>query len=164
MTFYAKVWITDNQISDVLTSSEPFNKYEQNYDRKGTHIEFTFIVHNNPTTSKNFLDNVSWDGQEVTSSYFNLEKVIQSYQDNYKWRYDCEVTIMQAKLSLFDHGYLVLAESLIDLKGPRVKVMWENTATLKRMSSLVRELGTSLSLSEEDLDDLFLYASQINEM
>jgi hypothetical protein len=75
-----------------------------------------------------------------------------------------EVTMRQARLALLEAGLLTTVETAIaSMSGPvgeAARIEWEYSSTMKRTQPLVLALGAQLGLSETDLDNLFLSASQ----
>lgn len=70
------------------------------------------------------------------------------------------VTRLQAKLALLDIGMLDAVEVLLN-NDRRAKIYWEDAVTLERQNPTLLGMASSLNLTEQDLDNLFLAASKI---
>ena len=70
------------------------------------------------------------------------------------------VTRLQAKLALLDMGMLDAVEVLLN-NDRRAKIYWEDAVTLERQNPTLLGMASSLNLTEQDLDNLFLAASKI---
>lgn len=75
---------------------------------------------------------------------------------------DC-VTMRQARRALLDSGkYLLVDEIISQLPEPlktQVKIDWEYAQVIYRNSPTVKILQDGLKLSDSDLDELFIMAS-----
>lgn len=75
------------------------------------------------------------------------------------------VTMRQARLALHAAGLLSQVDTVIDsMEEPEktaAKIEWEYALELKRSHPLVASLSSSLGLSETDIDNLFIQASQL---
>lgn len=75
------------------------------------------------------------------------------------------VTPRQARLVLLKLGKLDQVDAFIanlpDIQKAAAKIEWEYSLTYSRTSPLVLLLGQALLLSETDLDDLFIAASEL---
>ena len=99
----------------------------------------------------------------------------------YKWRIDAltseqieaarvalipqEVTMRQARLALLGAGLLASVDAAIaSLPEPTksaAMIEWEYAAVVQRNSGLVPAMGTALGMTEQQLDELFIAASQL---
>lgn len=74
-----------------------------------------------------------------------------------------EVTIRQAKLALLQSGYLDTVDQIIanmpGTEGKAARIEWEYAVTVKRTSTLTMAIATMLSLTETQLDNLFILAA-----
>lgn len=75
------------------------------------------------------------------------------------------VTMRQARLALLAAGLLSQVDNVIDgLEEPgrsAARIEWEYATELRRNHPLVAALGSALELTEQQIDDLFLAASEI---
>ena len=75
------------------------------------------------------------------------------------------VTMRQARLALLQAGLLSLVQSAIaSMESPAkeaAEIEWEYSQEVQRNKPFVQMLGTSLGLTEEQLDNLFLLASTL---
>lgn len=75
------------------------------------------------------------------------------------------VTMRQARLALLGAGLLSQVDNVIDgLEEPgrsAARIEWEYATELRRGHPLVAALGSALELTEQQIDDLFLAASEI---
>ena len=88
------------------------------------------------------------DYKQTWSLVPNVEEIPQS------------VTRLQAKLALLDMGMLDAVEVLLN-NDRRAKIYWEDAVTLERQNPTLLGMTSSLNLTEQDLDNLFLAASKI---
>lgn len=77
-----------------------------------------------------------------------------------------KVTMRQARLALLQAGLLDDVEALIaSLEGPEgqaARIEWDYSSEVFRNKTFVISLGTQLGLDDEQLDALFITASQID--
>lgn len=75
------------------------------------------------------------------------------------------VLMRQARRALLQSGLLaqvnVAVASMPGMEGEAARVDWEFAGTVERNNPLVQSLATALSLTETQLDDLFLLASTL---
>ena len=75
------------------------------------------------------------------------------------------VTMRQARLALLQSGMLSQVEIAIDaMESPSkeaAKIEWEYSQEVQRNKPFVQALGSSLGLTSDQLDDLFLLASTL---
>lgn len=72
------------------------------------------------------------------------------------------VTPFQAKAALFQAGLLSEVETHIANSEPLVQMAWNEALEFKRYSPAILNLASSLGWSEQQLDDLFINAYDIN--
>ena len=74
-----------------------------------------------------------------------------------------EVTAYQARIALLSGGHLDAVEALMaDAATDRAaKIAWEYGTTVLRSSPLIAALAPGLGLTEDQLDDLFIAAAQV---
>lgn len=74
-----------------------------------------------------------------------------------------EVTRFQARAALYQAGWLDEIEALIVApETDRILVLaWQDALAFNRQSPFVREMAQQLGLTEQQLDDLFITAAQI---
>ena len=99
------------------------------------------------------------DMTEVTDEkeLARMDEAIQERRDS------MVVTRFQAKVALHDSNLLPAVEEFITLSGNmRLKLAWEE-ASFKRNSSLITSVAEELGLTEDQVDELFEYASTIVE-
>lgn len=74
-----------------------------------------------------------------------------------------QVTMRQARLALLDAGLLDTITTAINaLEEPqksKVQIEWEYSAVVERHSPLVQQMGLSLGLTDQQLDNLFIQAN-----
>lgn len=77
-----------------------------------------------------------------------------------------KVTMRQARLALLQEGLLDQVETLLaSLEGPEgqaARIEWDYSSEVHRTKPFVVMLGTQLGLTEEQMDDLFIKASNID--
>jgi hypothetical protein len=76
-----------------------------------------------------------------------------------------KVTMRQARLALLSAGYLSTINAAIanmaGAQGEAARIEWEYSQEVQRDRGLVLSLGTSLGLTESQLDALFVTAASI---
>lgn len=77
-----------------------------------------------------------------------------------------KVTMRQARLALLGAGLLDQVETLLaSLEGPEgqaARIEWDYSSEVHRHKPFVQSLGVQLGLDDEQLDALFITASQID--
>ena len=71
------------------------------------------------------------------------------------------VTPRQARLALFGAGLLDTVIGMVDAAGGATKITWEYATEINRTDALITTLGSALSLSVAQIDDLFRSASTL---
>lgn len=71
------------------------------------------------------------------------------------------ISRFQAKAQLHNDGLLILVESMIAESGALVKLAWADAQDFHRQSPTLKAIGLQLNLTDEQLDTLFIEASQI---
>lgn len=76
------------------------------------------------------------------------------------------VTMRQARLALLSSGLLTLVNTAVagmsGIAGDAARIEWEYASEIRRDSTLVLGLSSTLGLTVEQLDELFLVASRIS--
>lgn len=74
-----------------------------------------------------------------------------------------EVSCFQAKVALDHFGMLTAVEAIMvdPATSNRIKLAWNNGATFKRYSDMILDVASLLGLTEEQIDELFEYASKV---
>lgn len=71
------------------------------------------------------------------------------------------VSMRQARLALLQAALLSTVNSAISAGGDADKIEWEYATDVDRNSPLVQNMKAGLSLSDADLDNLFILASSL---
>lgn len=73
------------------------------------------------------------------------------------WRQSASCSPFQGKAALFNAGLLDEVETLISATQTStiVKLAWANASEWRRMSAMITSLASELSLTDEEVDDLF---------
>jgi hypothetical protein len=71
------------------------------------------------------------------------------------------VTMRQAKLALLQQGLLASVNSVIEQAGEAEKIEWQYATEVKRDNSLVQAIASQLSITKQQLDDLFVLAKSL---
>ncbi len=71
------------------------------------------------------------------------------------------VSMRQAKLALLQQGLLASVNSVIEQAGEAEKIEWQYATEVKRDNSLVQAIASQLSLTEQQLDELFVLANSL---
>lgn len=77
------------------------------------------------------------------------------------WRAITSCAPFQGRMALSNAGLLTNAQAVVDAADEKTKVAWEYALVWNRTSPLIESLGTALSLSPEQIDDLFKEAQKI---
>lgn len=77
-----------------------------------------------------------------------------------------KVTMRQARLALLQADLLDQVETLLQsMEGPEgqaARIEWDYSSEVNRYKPFVQSLGSQLGLTDEELDQLFITASQID--
>ena len=94
----------------------------------------------------------------------NIEETVFETHEEWalrKKREGMKVTRFQAKVALMQAGLLEVAEQAVSQStDPLVQLAWQE-AGFERLSPMVEQLGQSMGLTDEQLDDLFETAKEI---
>lgn len=71
------------------------------------------------------------------------------------------ITMRQARLALLDAGLLDDVETAMQAAPRADQITWEFASAVERASPLVQNMAAALSLSEADLDQLFITAAAL---
>lgn len=71
------------------------------------------------------------------------------------------VTMRQARLALLSAGLLDQINAAVKVAGDAAGIEWEYAGEVRRDSPLIAQLAAGLKLSDEQIDDLFAKAGQI---
>ena len=71
-----------------------------------------------------------------------------------------EITPLQSKLQLLEIGLLDEVEALVTADR-RVQLYWEYASVIERDNEILLMMATSLGMTEEQLDDLFIKGSKL---
>lgn len=77
------------------------------------------------------------------------------------WRASTSCSPLQGKIELENQNLLDQAEAIIAQADKVTRLAWNNATIWYRTSPMIETLGTQLSLSPDDLDNLFKQAQQI---
>ena len=80
------------------------------------------------------------------------------------WRQSASCSPFQGKAALFNAGLLDEVETLISATETStiVKLAWANASEWRRSSGMITSLASALSMTDEQVDDLFKAAAQIS--
>lgn len=76
------------------------------------------------------------------------------------WRKIASVPSLQAKAALYQAGLLEDAEALVTAEGGLMALAWNSANTWERKQPFINQLADALSLSAEEVDDLFVKAGE----
>ncbi len=71
------------------------------------------------------------------------------------------LSIKQARLALYQAGYLDAVEAGIASMDKPAQIIWEFASTVERSDPLVAAMASVLNLTSEDLDDLYTLGSTL---
>jgi hypothetical protein len=71
------------------------------------------------------------------------------------------VTMRQAKLALLQQGLLASVNAAIEQSDEAAKIEWQYATEVKRDNSLVQAIASQLSLTKQQLDELFVLANSL---
>ena len=69
------------------------------------------------------------------------------------------ITMRQARLALLQTGLLDEVEAMISQAPRSVQIEWEYATVVDKTSALVQEIGLSLGLTAEQIDQMFIDAA-----
>lgn len=72
-----------------------------------------------------------------------------------------QVTPVQGRIALLNAGLLDQAQAAVNSAGGSVAIWWDYATTWERSHPLLTTLGAGLGLTPDQIDQLFLAASQI---
>lgn len=72
------------------------------------------------------------------------------------------VTMRQARLALHNAGYLATVNAAISSAGAEAMIEWEYSSIVDRNKALVAQMQVVLGLTDTEIDELFVTASQLN--
>lgn len=78
------------------------------------------------------------------------------------WREQTTCTPFQGRMALSDAGLLACVETAIAAADEKTKVAWEYALEWKRSSEMISSLATALSMTDEQVDNLFKAAAQVS--
>ena len=70
------------------------------------------------------------------------------------------ITMAQCRLELYARGLLDDVETALSTMGKEAQIEWETRTKVLRSSALVSQMGLLFQMTDEDLDDFFMEASQ----
>lgn len=111
------------------------------------------IIVNVQTGEKTTVDLTPQEVQEIADRHVPAPQVPRS------------VTMRQARLALLSTGLLTQVDDAVqtmkDAAGDAARIEWEYAGTVDRQWPLVVALGTSLGITDEQLDGLFRLAATL---
>lgn len=72
-----------------------------------------------------------------------------------------EISVFQAKAVLLEYGLLGIVETFIEGSDDFTKLAWANATVWRRDSPTILTLASTLELTESQLDEMFIRASEI---
>lgn len=118
------------------------------------------LVPDMPTVSPNQA--VSWS---ALGSWEVRDKTEEELYQEFMNMVPNKITLRQAKLALLQSGLLDSVNSIINsmegVEGQAARIEWDYAKDVERNSPLVNNLAIALTLSEKQVCDLFIEASQL---
>jgi len=97
-----------------------------------------------------------------TETKTKLEQETEYLAGLEKAKVPSSVTMRQARLALIDANLYTPVDTAISaltgVEGEKAKVEWEYATTVERNSSLIMQLSSALSMTEAEVDNLFIAA------
>jgi hypothetical protein len=141
------------KLSDGRTRTDPSTFTEEEITDAGY-----VLVANKPTITETQI--VNWNSE--TLSWDVRDKTEQEIYSEWVLTVPRSVTMRQARLALFRAGLLEQVDSAIQAQAESTaKIEWEYAQTVDLNSDLVQGLSQQLQLTEQQLYDLFITASQL---
>ena len=112
---------------------------------------------------------VRYDDVEETAGQWFTKYVAVDYTEEElaarteQWRQSASCTPFQGRVALSNANLLVQVEALIadPAVDANTKIAWEYAIEWKRMSPMISSLATALSMTDEQVDNLFKAAAQV---
>lgn len=136
-----------------------------------------FLIENNLVQVKNYIPfDSSVQKSVITEPYLAEDgfaytvKVFDKSQEDLdaelaEWRASSVVSMRQARLALSRQGLLDAVNTAINnmqgAEGQEAQITWDFATEVRRTDSLVQSLATVLNLTDDQLDQLFITASQL---
>lgn len=110
--------------------------------------------------------NITWHEvvREYGTPFEGLENdiwVIRTVDPNLITIVPSTITPRQCRLVLFAQGLLPTVEDMITQQGEQARITWEYAVEFNRNDPLLNSLGAALNLTEEQIDQMFIAASQL---
>lgn len=111
---------------------------------------------------------VRYDGVEETNGQWFTKYVAVDYTEEElaarteQWRQSASCTPFQGRVALSDAGLLAGVEAAIAAADEKTKTAWEYALVWQRSSQMIASLATALSMTDEQVDNLFKAAAQIS--
>lgn len=102
--------------------------------------------------------NGQWFTKYVAVDYTPEELAARTEQ----WRQSASCTPFQGRMALADAGLLAGVETAVAAADGKTKVAWEYALIWQRNSPMISALATALSMTDEQIDDLFKAAAQVS--
>lgn len=132
-----------------LLINDEFKEIRQ-YDTKPVNIPHKDVV---------WLDVVRQTGNTAFTANINNTWVIQTTPSVTPT--PTVVSARQARLALLNNNLLDEVNVLVSTQPKSVQITWEYATEVRRDDQILNQLAINLNLTEEDLDNLFVEASQI---
>ncbi|MEM5557311.1 hypothetical protein AAHK07_02195 [Aliarcobacter cryaerophilus] len=140
-------------------------KWEYVEDNRNT------TVYNKETKQESKIDYLGKNKDDVTTSkpeqFDKWNEVSKSWIEDIKLKKEYEkslipktITLRQARLYLLSIGLLDDLENIIN-QNRAYQIEWEYANQIERESPLVKILGQTLNLNDEQIDNMFMEASKI---
>lgn len=117
-----------------------------------------------PDTNELYADVEAWLAEGNTLAEFSgYPEIPMTADQRQDWREAAVVSRFQARAALHQAGLLAQVQAMMDdpATDPVVVIAWQDAQEFKRMSPTVLGLAAELSLTDEQLDDLFVQAATI---
>lgn len=101
--------------------------------------------------------NGQWFTKYVAVGYTIEELAARTEQ----WRQSASCTPFQGRMALADAGLLSDVETAVAAADEKTRVAWEYALEWKRTSPMIASLAIALNMTDEQVDDLFKAAVQV---
>jgi len=117
-----------------------------------------------PVTNELYADVEAWIAEGNTLAKFSgYPEIPMTAEQRQDWRDHATVSAFQARVALKRYGKIGQVRQLMNSLGAddETRIAWESATEFRRNSPTISALASQLSLSDQDLDNLFISAKDV---